>query len=269
MLLCRSVLFFLVMKLSFCSATSIKQARAELEIKLGVKIVYDSVCVDSWSLVSYSLCTDTVFLHSYLKLLEKEYSKYPYGFLKKSGTKFLVLGRELKISGVNRAAVPDPYRNFLFLAVNGAHGDSSDLYRIHVMHHELNHSSECLYWKDMYYVWKDWQALNQPDFRYRGTGAQAYENSTINWYSPVHPLPGFVNNYSTTSQEEDRSEIVAMIMTDEERLVLKTFCETDEQLRKKVLLLIDYLNQFSGTSGNFWTENTASWIFLQKKQEGQ
>ncbi|MBC7865568.1 MAG: hypothetical protein IAF38_21520, partial [Bacteroidia bacterium] len=253
------ILFFLFVSAEVFPATSIDKTRADLEIKLQVKIVYDSVCIDSWKGVTYTYCNDTAVLHQYLQLLQTEYSKYPDGFFAKAGVNYLVLGRDLKYAGVIRAAVPDPYKHFLFLAVNGAYGDSSNVYRTHVMHHELNHCSETLFWSSGYYEWKEWGAINRVGFKYRGNGAQAYGNSHINWYGITHPLQGFVNYYSTSSQEEDRSELVALIMTDSERHFLEEFSATDVLIQKKLALIVDYLNKQSGTSVNFWTEKI-NWL---------
>jgi hypothetical protein len=70
----------------------------------------------------------------------------------------------------------------------------------------------------MSYKWRKWKRTNIVFFRYLGEGQMAYDKKQIDWYSPVHPRKGFLNLYSTTAQEEDRCELMAFIMCDEEQL---------------------------------------------------
>jgi hypothetical protein len=240
----------------YSQANSLANSLTEINTKLHVRILYDSIVEDSWASITYDFIKDSARLKNYLELLEKEYVKYPDNYFEKVGIEKIVLGRNLKYKMQNRAAVPDPYKNSLFLSIDGAYGDSSNVYLIHVMHHELNHCVEYAQWRSMKYKWKKWRKINPFFFRYIGAGADAYKNLEIDWYKMAHQKKGFVNLYSTTAQEEDRSEIVALIMSDEERKFLFRFCEDDKKLKKKVLLMLKYLDGVSHTSTNYWTDAT-------------
>lgn len=239
------------------SASDFTSTRLRVQTALGVRIITDSVCIDSWNMVSYTFCTDTAWLRHYMELAEQEFSKYPPGFLARAGVNRLVLGRDVVIQGQNRAAVPDPYKGCLFLSVNGAYQDSSDNYLVHVMHHELNHCSEAIYWGSMYHRWSEWSNANPEGFEYLGSGVQAYSSRETDWVSLTHPQAGFVNLYSTTAQEEDRSEVVACIMGDMARERLQQFALEDPILRQKIQMIIRFLNAISATTENYWTDLTA------------
>jgi hypothetical protein len=187
-------------------------------------------------------------------LLNNEFTKYPNGYFEKVGVSTIALCSHLDYRKQSRAAIPDPYKHTLYLAIDGAYGDSSDTYLIHVMHHELNHCTEYALWEDMNYRWQQWRKINSCLFRYKGAGEMAYHHLTIDWYSMNHPKRGFINLYSTTAQEEDRSEIVADIMSDIERKYIIQYCEKDKKLREKVTLIIGKLNEISRTTDNFWTD---------------
>lgn len=113
------------------------------------------------------------------------------------------------------------------------------------MHHELHHSTEYALFKDMFFKWDKWARKNKRKFDYGKGGEIAYhdENKNIDYYTINHPQKGFVNLYSTMGQEEDRCEIVSLIMNDNERPLLIEFCKKDRRLKKKVKLISRKMNQ--------------------------
>jgi hypothetical protein len=226
---------------------------SEIEEKLCLKIIYDRKVEDQWSAVSYAFCTDSAELENYLLLLKKEYFKYPPDFFSLVGVKQIVLGKQMHYEKQNRAAVPDPYNNTLYLSIDGAQGNAGSVYLIHVMHHELNHLTEYAMWKNMFYRWPDWHDVNRRFFRYNpGGGAKAYEDLSVDWYSMCHPKKGFFNRYSLMGEEEDRSEVISLLMSDEERKFIYEYCSNDKILRKKVLLMQAQLNEFTHTTDSYW-----------------
>jgi hypothetical protein len=235
-------------------AYSLDSLRHVVESELNVKIFFDKVDPDSWGIVNYTIAKDTNSMLRYLGLLNSEYTKYPVGYFERVGVQTIALCTHLNYGEQNRAAIPDPYKHTLYLAIDGAYGDSSDIYLIHVMHHELNHCTEYALWMDMNYRWGQWRKINPFFFRYKGVGEMAYHDLSIDWYSMDHPRKGFINLYSTTAQEEDRSEIVADIMSDLERNFIIQYSETDKRLREKVKLIIGNLNEISRTTDNYWTD---------------
>src|SRR6185436_20065895 len=55
-----------------------------------------------------------------------------------------------------------------------------------------------------------WKALNSRGFEY--TGSMSYHLETLE-----HPSPGLITRYAEKSVEEDRAELFAALMTDEQR----------------------------------------------------
>lgn len=241
---------------SYCHGNSLSYSITEIKNRFHLTIIYDSIVPDTWSAVTYDMIRDSAKVENYLELLEKEYAKYPADYFDVIGVRTIVLGNNLKYSQQNRAAVPDPYRHSLFFSVDGAYGNSTEVYLVHVLHHELNHCAEYAKWENMNYKWDKWKKINPLFFRYIGSGADAYNNLNIDWYIMDHPRKAFINLYSTTAQEEDRSEIVALIMSDQERKYLNEYCKIDKKLKKKVVLTLDYLNDVSHTNTNYWTKVT-------------
>jgi hypothetical protein len=232
---------------------------AALSKKLSVKVVYDRVVPDTWNIGKYRVPADRARLKHYLGLLDAEYSKYPAGFLVKAQAGTLILCEAFVINGTPCAAMPDPYGNRLYLAIDGAYGTGTDSYLVHVMHHELNHNTEYAIWKNQYYKWNEWAALNTPGFTYGQGGASAYGIINVDYYSFTNPAPGFLNLYSMTAQEEDRSEIIALMMSDLERPSLVALCEKDAILRAKVKKLVSLMDGFAGTPAGtaYWNKNNA------------
>jgi hypothetical protein len=234
------------------NANTIADIISKIEDSLAIKIVYNKKVEDTWSSVAYETCNDSIETVKYLTLLNNEYSKYPKDFFQRIGVKTIVLGRKLRFLSQNRAAIPDPYMNSLFLSIDGAYGDSSPIYLIHVMHHELHHCTEYAIWKNMSYKWRKWQKTNRFFFKYKGSGEIAYANESIDWYSMTHQKKGFLNLYSTTAQEEDRSELVTLIMSDFERKYIFQYYSRDKILRKKINIIVNELNTLCKTEDNYW-----------------
>lgn len=246
------VIFLCARMLSASRTDSLAIAIGE---QLGVTIAYAEVVPSIWTEVNYQPCTDSMALYKYLLVLQKEYAKYPKGYFKAAGVHTIALGLQLRFDAQNRAAIPDPYKNVLYLSIEGSSAYATPLYLVHVMHHELHHCAEYMLWKDMYYKWRTWKKTNRCFFKYGPGGEKAYHQRSVNWGGLTHPKKGFVNLYATMGQEEDRSEIVALLMTDEEYGYLKKFMKTDRFLRRKVKLMIETLNTLSGTTDAYWTRH--------------
>ncbi|MFL5763442.1 MAG: hypothetical protein ACJ77K_05815 [Bacteroidia bacterium] len=232
----------------------------EIESALSVKIIYNEKVEDNWDAVSYKDCDDSAELNRYLLLLRTEYLKYPSGFFKKVGIDRIVLGKKMYYEKQQRAAVPDPYTKTLFLGIDGGQGNASQVYLVHVMHHELNHITEYAMWNDMFYRWPEWEKTNRRRFRYDpGGGSKAYEDLSVDWYTMCHPRKGFFNRYSLMGEEEDRSEVISLIMSDQERNFIYEYGKKDKILRKKILLVQQQLNSFMGTTDSYWATILAAY----------
>ena len=243
----------LSMQLSFHSLASWNKIKNEIEQSLNVTIIIDTSFHGTWEEVRYDSISDTLALNNYLQLLHLEYAKYPANFFSNIGISKIVICQDLFYAGQNRAAIPDPYANAVYLEIKDSYSED---YLIHVMHHELHHCTEYAIWQNMYHRWGKWSRANRFWFRYGQGGAATYEgeNTQIDWYSFIHPKKGFLNRYSTTGEEEDRCEVFSLIMSDKERHFLINFCKKDRLLRKKVKLILSILRDISEAENSYWDQ---------------
>ncbi len=234
---------------SFCEASSSK----EIEQEIGVEIIVDTSFQGTWGSVSYKKVIDTVRIKNYLDILLIEYSKYPKGYLNKASVQKIIICDSLIISGQKRAAIPDPYKGALYLEIDSTYSKN---YLIHVMHHELHHCAEYSLFGNMYHKWRKWNKKNNRKFNYGNGGVEAYTNDStyINYYSMNHPKKGFVNLYSTLGAEEDRAEIVALIMNYNEQKILLDFAKQDRVLKRKVKLILKEMNMVNKAKFITWKE---------------
>lgn len=212
----------------------------------GTELLTDMGITDTWKKVSYGPADNNEETDRYKSLLIRELSSYPDGYLMKASLRRIVLGRDLAFNSGYRAAVPDPYRHTMYLSVNGSYGESSLSYLIHVLHHELHHLVEYAVWKNMYFNWAEWNNLNPEGFSYSRTGAGDYRITEPDYYTVTHPLNGFLNLYSMMGGEEDRCELMAFIMSERERHKLLKFYRGDSILRRKIIFLSGFVNNFAG-----------------------
>lgn len=247
----------IVICLGACSANAqVDQLMGNISRKLGVALSLDSTTGRTWDSMRYERCSDTATLSHYLQLLQYEYNKYPEGYFTRMGVNTIVLAQDLYIYGQHRAAVPDVFFHTLYLEVSSMYDDT---YLIHVMHHELHHCTEYAIWGDMYHSWPKWLKQTPRRFTYGEGGGSAYTDTTLtDWYSMTHPLPGFINLYSTTGQEEDRCEIMALLMSDQERNYLYQYA-SDRRVKRKVSLLLAFLREATDKKEAFWGKVMMGW----------
>lgn len=219
-----------------------------------VEIISDRIIPDTFNEIQYEIAPVNE-IQNYRNFLDLEIEKYPRGYWIKGRAEKVILGKNLKLNGQNISAVPDAYQKVLYLSINGT-GTSTRDYLIHVIHHELNHNVDFAHYGDMRKILSDWSSLNTPSFQYGNGGAEAYANPGIPWAALTNPVPGFIDLYSTLAQEEDRSELMAVLMgTENENTILKNTCAVDPIVANKVKKLISILNEFWPYKGNdtYWT----------------
>jgi hypothetical protein len=195
------------------------------------------IYTDTWNLAAYEML-ETERRQHYTNLLIQEMNKYPDDFFERTGLRTIAVGKNLRFQGIFRAAVPDNFKNTLFM---GIRDDYSDDYFRHVFHHELNHFVEYHIWRDYRYDWDQWRVL----FHGRGGGGElAYqggEDRTAITYNPN--LPGFLNNYSTLGQEEDRSEMIAFFLTENRNKQFMEKAGRDNLFYQKAVLLFSFYKE--------------------------
>jgi hypothetical protein len=168
----------------------------------------------------------------YANLIQNEVNKYPDVYYDRIKLRNIVIVKSLKFNNVDRGAVPDNYRGILFL---GIRNDYSDDYIRHIFHHEQHHYAEFSIWNDYRYNWEEWRRL----FTGRGGGGEsAYINGEDNNAILYNPnLTGFINSYSTMGQEEDRAEMVAFFMVENNNRLFIEKAKRDAIFHQKSILL--------------------------------
>ncbi len=216
------------------------------------RIVSDQIIKNT--IIDYELPASGILL-SYRTILQTELAKYPENYTTKACASRIVLTQNLRRSDIGYvAAFPDPLQGTLFLSVNGQAGNSDTNYLIRVIHHELHHNAEYATYRNMRSADPAWENLNTPGFIYGSGGSEAYFNPNIPWSALTNPRPGFVNLYSTLSQEEDRAEIVSLLMGGTTYFTLFSgFCGQDEIVRNKARKVSEMLSNLSGTTG-YWND---------------
>ena len=195
---------------------------------------------------------DKAEVKAYTPIFLKEFDIYPVDLIRKSKLQRIVLCSGLNYSGQLRAAVPDLYRDVLYLDV--ARGNWSKLYVRKVLHHEFFHIID---WRDdgKLYQDKKWARLNPNGFRYRAGGAAAQTDPKESL--TTGKLPGFLSKYSTAGVEEDKAEVFAHMMVDYASVWKRA--EEDAVLEKKVRRMKSLLNRFSRSmNAEFWKQRAKS-----------
>lgn len=176
-------------------------------------------------------------LKSYLALFTPEFSLYPRSLIEKTGLKKVVFCKDLAFAGQRRNAIPDFEHDTLYLEV--VRGMERPTYMRKVIHHEYFHVID---FKDDGKLYKDdrWKTLNPAGFQY-GTGGKNAQTvkGTANL---TDAYPGFLNHYSTTGVEEDKAEVFAFLVVENE--TVKRRMETDPVLRSKVEMLQNLLSSY-------------------------
>ena len=181
----------------------------------------------------------------YAAILAEELSKYPSAYLRKTKIKKIVLARNLKFAGQERAAVPDFQNNLLHLDV--LQGNWNEIYQRTVIHHELFHVVD---WRDdgKLYEDRDWKKLNPSKFRYGKGGKNA--RGPDQW--PLDSsLTGFLNKYSMSGVEEDKAEIYANLIV--RPGTIRRRAQKDAVIASKITSMKKLLYAFSRSMNrDFW-----------------
>ena len=162
------------------------------------------------------------------KLILKNLNKYNYDFLKIINLKYIVLCKNLSVSGINTAGIPDNTMKTLILDIN-----FNEKYFERVIHHEvfhiINDSFKELFDKNI------WSSFNKKDFNYA-------ECSTCTTKLGLDTYPitnGFLTEYSQSTASEDMAEVFSHIFL---KLVYKNkdpILKNKIDYIKSVLLKID------------------------------
>jgi len=158
------------------------------------------------------------------KTIKNNFDKYEKKFLYKVNLKYIVLCKNLKVSNIKTAGVPNHNVKTLIVDVK-----SDPRYFERSLHHELFHmiddSNEDLFSYDV------WKTFNKLEFDY----AECSTCSNRTGLSLMKNTQGFLTEYSMSTPSEDMAEIFSFLMTNKNKL--SEISSSDIIIEKKVSFL--------------------------------
>ncbi len=135
------------------------------------------------------------------KIINQNLSKYSRNFLKIINLKYIVLCKNLSISGIYTAGIPDNIMKTLILDI-----EFNKKYFERVIHHEVFHIINLSY-KELFNE-NEWINFNKKDFQYAKCST-CTDKIDLNTYIDSD---GFLTEYSKTTPSEDMAEVFSHIM---------------------------------------------------------
>ena len=154
-------------------------------------------------------------------IIKANFDKYEKTFLKKVNLKYVVICKNLKVSGVKTAGVPNHIVKTLIIDVS-----FDKEYFERSMHHELFHMIDDSF--DSLFSKKDWERFNTSSFQY----AECSTCTNKLGLSLIKDTKGFLTEYSMSTASEDMAEIFSFLMTDKN--IIKEKIKNDKILSNKV-----------------------------------
>jgi len=135
------------------------------------------------------------------KIINQNLSKYSRNFLKIINLKYIVLCKNLSISGMYTAGIPDNIMKTLILDT-----EFNKKYFERVIHHEIFHIINLSY-KELFNE-NEWINFNKKNFQYAKCST-CTDKIDLNTYIDTD---GFLTEYSKTTPSEDMAEVFSHIM---------------------------------------------------------
>ena len=130
------------------------------------------------------------------KIIHKNLARYSYDYLKKINLKYIVMCKNLSISELYTAGIPDNVMKTLILDIK-----FNENYFERVIHHEVFHVMH-LQHKDIFNE-QDWSKFNNSNFKYAECST-CTENIGLEQYKETK---GFFTEYSKSTASEDMAEV--------------------------------------------------------------
>ena len=159
-----------------------------------------------------------------LPLIEKNLNRYSSDFLNKINLKYIVLCKNLSVSQINAAGVPNPKTKTLVINIkfNKDHFER-------VLHHEIFHMINETHKNN--FLYEKWKKFNNSEFKY----AKCSTCSDRLGLSFLKENKGFVTEYSMSTASEDMAEVFSFLITDKKKIENKALIDT--VLNKKILFI--------------------------------
>jgi hypothetical protein len=130
------------------------------------------------------------------KIIHKNLSRYSYNYLKKINLKYVVMCKNLSISELYTAGIPDNVMKTLILDIK-----FNEDYFERVIHHEVFHVMH-LQHKEVFNE-REWTKFNNSNFKYAECST-CTENIGLEQYKETK---GFFTEYSKSTASEDMAEV--------------------------------------------------------------
>jgi len=157
-------------------------------------------------------------LDNQYKIIKKELDKYDEKFLKKINLRYIVLCKNLFISDINTAGIPDYKKRTLIIDIK-----FNEKYFKRSIHHEIFHIIDDSFKK--IFNKKKWSNLNDKNFSYAQCST-CTKNLDLNTYLKTD---GFITEYSKSTASEDMAEIFSHLM-----IIKNLVFKNDEILKNKI-----------------------------------
>ena len=197
----------------FKSSNDIKYLIAEKPFKVG--IVQNNV--------QCGVASDEEVEKSF-PIIKANFDKYEKNFLNKINLKYVVICKNLKVSDINTAGVPNHNVKTLIIDIGF---DINHFERS--MHHELFHMVDDSF--DNLFSKKKWEKFNTPLFKY----AECSTCTNNLELTLIKDTRGFLTEYSMSTASEDMAEIFSFLMTDKKKL--SKIVMDDSIISKKISFL--------------------------------
>lgn len=166
-------------------------------------------------------------------IIKKNFDKYEKNFLKKINLKYVVICKNLKVSNINTAGVPNHNVKTLIIDIG-----FDETYFERSIHHELFHMVDDSY-NDLF-LKKNWEKFNSLSFKY----AKCSTCTNKLGLSLIKNTSGFLTEYSMSTASEDMAEIFSFLMTDKKKLL--EISKKDSIINKKISFLKEELLKIDG-----------------------
>jgi len=156
--------------------------------------------------------------------IKDNFGKYEKNFLDKVNFKYVVLCKNLKVSNIKTAGVPNADVKTLIVDVK-----SDPRYFERSLHHELFHMIDDSY-EDLF-SYDTWKMFNKLEFNY----AKCSTCSNRTDLSLIEDTQGFLTQYSMSTPSEDMAELFSFLMTNKKKITKISL--KDKIVEKKISFL--------------------------------
>ena len=165
------------------------------------------------------------------KIISENLSIYSKEFLKKINLRYIVMCKNLSISGINTAGIPDNKMRTLILDIN-----FNKKYFERAIHHEIFHIINDQH--KIKFNENEWKKMNKLNFKYSkcSTCTQKLNLDTYN------KTEGFFSEYSKTTPSEDMAEVFSHLMIFKDKIN-----KDDRILNKKIRFIKKNLLKIDNT----------------------